>query len=286
MNKNLKIFYHLFTENYWKEIFQSHLESIIDSELYNSIESMMVYVIWKKEEDLQKAIDICQPYSKIKVRNRNFSENIPFDMNHRVCKIGQKWTKEEDGGECFEIQLAEGETLLKVVDDAKKNPDEEANYLYLHSKGSSSQCISRQKNKKYEEVKNHPMTGQTEKGLQVVKKFVFDWKWSVEKLETHNWIGPVKGEKFAPVYGTSINMWWATSSLLKKFDMQKFLKWQYYEMLRQGNKRPEWRIRQINRYNDVGEKIETFYNPQERHAFTFFPYKIEQSLTNAQGGRL
>ena len=55
---DLKIFYHLFTENFWKEIFQFHLKSIIESELYNSIDSMTVNVIWKEEEYLQKTIDI------------------------------------------------------------------------------------------------------------------------------------------------------------------------------------------------------------------------------------
>jgi len=65
----IKIFYHLFTENYWKDIFQSHLESIVESKLYDSIEVMKVYVIWKEKEDLQKAIDMCHAYKKIKVES-------------------------------------------------------------------------------------------------------------------------------------------------------------------------------------------------------------------------
>lgn len=281
----IKIFYHLFTENYWKEIFQSHLESIIESKLYDSIEVMKVYVIWKEKEDLQKAVDMCRAYKKIKVYNRNFYENIPFGMNHTVHKVGLKLTKKEDGGERFEIQLAEGETLLKTVDDAKKNRNEEVKYLYLHSKGASSQCISRQTNKRYDEARNDEMTPQTKNTLRVVKEFVLDWEWCVQKLKTHNWIGPKKGEQFAPVYGTSINMWWVNSSLLRQFNMQKFLKWQCEEMERQG-KKCGWRITKTILYNNLGQESGTLYTPKERHAFTFFPYKIEQSLINAKGSRL
>ena len=271
---DLKIFYHLFTENFWKEIFQFHLKSIIESELYNSIDSMTVNVIWKEEEDLQKTIDICEPYSKIKICNRNFSRNIPFGVNRNVT------TKFE---EHFEVQLAEAETILKTVNDAKVNRNKKINYLHLYSKGSSSQCISRQKRRKYEEVKNDPITTKTKRDLRVIRDFVFDWRRCTRKLKTHNWIGP---KKQAPVYGTLINMWWATSCLLRKFDMQKFLKWQYHEMLRQGYKRPECRIQEINQYNELGEKVETFYNPTDRHAFTYFPYKVEQSLIKAQGTKL
>ena len=35
---------------------------------------MTVNVIWKEEEDLQKTIDICEPYSKIKICNEILAE--------------------------------------------------------------------------------------------------------------------------------------------------------------------------------------------------------------------
>ena len=207
-------------------------------------------------------------------------------MNHTVHKVGLNLTKKEDGGERFEVQLAEGETILKIVDDAKKNPDEEIRYLYLHSKGASSQCISRQTDKRYDEVKNDKMTFQTKNGLRVVKDFILDWEWCVEKLKKYNWIGPRKETDQAPVYGTSINMWWANSSLLKQFDMQKFLKWQYEELKDRIGKKCNWRITKTILYDDLGQESGTLYTPKERHTFTFFPYKIEQSLINAKGGRL
>ena len=111
----IKIFYHLFTENYWKEIFQSHLQSIVESKLYDSIEVMKVYVIWKEKGDLQKAVDMCRAYKKIKVYNRNFHKDPPFGISRTVHKVGLKFTKKEGGGERFEIQLSEAETILKIV---------------------------------------------------------------------------------------------------------------------------------------------------------------------------
>lgn len=281
----IKIFYHLFTENYWKEIFQSHLESIIESKLYDSIFEMRVHAVWKDASSLSELTKMCKSHTKIKIESRNFYENIPFGMNHTVHKVGLNLTKKEDGGERFEVQLAEGETILKIVDDAKKNQNEEVKYLYLHSKGASSQCISRQTNKRYDEVKDDEMTPATKNTLRVVKEFVLDWEWCVQKLKTHNWIGPKKGEKSAPLYGACINMWWVNSSLLRQFNMQEFLKWQYEELKRQG-KNGDWRITKTILYNDLGQESGALYTPRERHTFTFFPYKIEQSLINAKGGRL
>ena len=65
--------------------------------------------------------------------------------------------------------------------------------------------------------------------------------------------------------------------------MQQFLKWQREELDRQG-KTP--RVSKTILYNDLGQESGVLYAPIERHAFTFFPYKIEQSLINAKGARL
>ena len=67
--------------------------------------------------------------------------------------------------------------------------------------------------------------------------------------------------------------------------MQQFLKWQREELDRQG-KNGNWRVSKTILYNDLGQESGVLYAPRERHAFTFFPYKIEQSLINAKGARL
>ena len=219
----IKIFYHAFLENRWRDIFECHLNHIIESKLYENIVEMKIVAIWKTETELQILRDIVKPYKKIKLSDRFFWDTPPFQIHRVTHRIGRTFTKKEKGGEKFEIQIGESETALKLLADAKEN-EEDVNYLFLHTKSTSSPCLVRHLDTRYDELESIPLTQQTKGGMRIAKGIIGVWADAVQKLETCDWRGPRTEEQHAPVFGTQVNFWWIHSRLAKRFDLQKISK--------------------------------------------------------------
>lgn len=271
------IFYHAFLENYWRDIFQSHLETILDSGLYDNLMEIRATAIWKQEADLQDFKKIIEPYKKIKLYERYFFENPPFGMHRTYYKKGNLFCKKEEGGQLFEVQLGEGETVVKALKYAKEH-SENIKYLLLHTKGCSSQFISKEANAEYDEQANNEMTERVKHQLTQINTFISNWKCAVEELNTCSWVSPF----------ISINLWWASSELLKKFNMQKYLKWHYDtnprgRLCRESGESPDGRISKNYLWDEEGRQVgDCYYAPRERHAFALFPLKLEKSLNDTK----
>ena len=293
----IKIFYHAYLETYWKEILLSQIEEIVNSGLYDSVCEIKIRAIWKNEGSLKELENIIAPYKKIKLVSRNFWNNPPFGISFANYRVGRKFCKKEDGGERFEIQLGESETIMYLIEDSKKS-DEDIKYLFLHTKGTHPGCITRQINGRLDERTDLSMPHGTANSLEVSLRMIRQWKKTVKELENYDWRGPSCTPNAYPTYGTSVNFWWINSSYAKKFDMQLFLKWQYEEIRRQSLSSKHkardadgiWvcptRITKFTLYDDCGNESQDFYMPCERHTFSMFPYKLEQALKGAKGVRI
>jgi hypothetical protein len=200
--KKITIFYHLFITNGWKEIFNFHLYEIIKSGLYNKVCQIKVGIIYKDEIELEEfKKEFFESYKKITILYERQYDLIPVKV----------WNDPERK---MDIQLGEGETILKMVEYAKENNDEDV-YLFFHSKGVTSPHDKSREQISYfygKGLNKKSSDGEARDFILRDMSYEVIWKWerNIDFL--------VSNEFYYYIW----NFFWVRGSLLKKFDFDSF----------------------------------------------------------------
>ena len=208
LNKNIVIFYHLFLMNNWKEIFNFHLYEIVNSGLYDKVSQINVGIIYKdgielKEFNKEFNKEFFESYKKI---------NILYERQYDLIPV-KVWNNPERK---MDIQLGEGETILKMVEYARENNDEDI-YLFFHSKG-----VTDPPDKNRSQISHFYNKGLSKKSdssearyfilRDMSHELIREWKRNIDFL--------VDNEFYYYIW----NFFWVKGSLLKKFNFDNFCK--------------------------------------------------------------
>lgn len=203
------IFYHLYIANtpVWQDILKVQFNSIVNSGLYDEVNTIYFGIVYTKEADLSKLSKFTEKYDKIKILYKRHKKSFPIKIwSNPIIEI--------------KTQLGEGETILKMIEFAKQNSSD--NYLFMHSKGSTKPnplCRS-QMNHFYErgapKRKHYSRSFRDITNRYIVKdittEIVMKWKNKLEILKSSDF------------YYYIFNFFYATGAFLSKFDFKEYNK--------------------------------------------------------------
>ena len=198
-NNNI-IYYHYFCTERSAKIFDSTLNKIVDSELYCHTNTLFVNVI---------GIDCNRHLSELQIKYKD-KKKILFKSHRsdKLKKIRDSYTKDQISKNPRLIKGSngmEGDTL-ELLHTNTINSTENANILYIHSKGATNQDGFCKWNSR-EEWRNHLENGT-----------INNWRECLNNLADKPHVGPNYFGNYQangiPHY--SGNFWWTTSEHIKK----------------------------------------------------------------------
>lgn len=203
------IFYHLYIADtpVWQDILKVQFDSIVNSGLYDEVNTIYFGIVYTKEADLSKLSKFTEKYDKIKILYKRHKKSFPIKI----------WSNPNIE---IKTQLGEGETILKMIEFAKQNKSD--NYLFMHSKGSTnpnSNCRSQKDYFLHRGMKpfNNDNWNRTLRRkfndfilLDIKKEIIEDWRTKLKILENNDF------------YYYIFNFFYATGDFLSKFDFKKY----------------------------------------------------------------
>ena len=199
--KPIHIFYHLFTVNKWRQLFTYHINSIVKSGLYDACTNMHLGIVFQHPSDLKDVRGIEQQYPKLNIIGVREYNDLPVKI----------WNDPE---QYMNVQPGECETILKLVEFAKKN-NEDSNYLFLHSKGVTHPNDKNRNQIKYFYGKG--LNQEADKNTtaefileDLTNNVVFNWKEIISLLNTNNY------------YHYVFNFFWLSGEALNQFELENY----------------------------------------------------------------
>ena len=174
--KDINIFYHLFTVNNWRQVFEYHIEQLRGSGLYDACLHIYLGVVYKKSRDLSELDSVLHKHDKI---------TLCFTRNLTTAPVIWRGpdVRLTDGrvGEC--------ETILRMTEYAQRC-DPDINYLFLHSKGVTNPPTKQRKHLPYFIDRGFDPSESNEKAnafvLGDMSTVISDWRGYVKTLETNS----------------------------------------------------------------------------------------------------
>ncbi|WKN41967.1 hypothetical protein [Tunicatimonas pelagia] len=226
---SIYVFYHLFLVDRWRHIWNYHVQTVIESELYDSCKEVKVGVIYKNAEELKEFEDIIKKYPKVSILYSRSYSSLPVTIWNEPKKT-------------ITAQLGEGESILKMIEYAKKIEGNQFSCLFFHSKG-----VTRPNNEKRSQISHFYARGLAESAdagetqrfiLQdMTEETVAKWREKLALLKRHSF------------YYYIWNFFWISGKMLQAFDFKAF------------NKRGEF---------------PTKYKFKDRHHTAIFPINLYQ----------
>ena len=233
--RDISIFYHLFTVNNWRYVFEWHVEQLHKSGLYDACKHVHVGAVYKNSRDLTELDSVLQGNRKM---------TLCFTRNLAAPPI--IWRRPEirltDG------RIGECETILRMTEYAQRY-DPGVNYLFLHSKGVTNSPTKQRKHLPYFIDRGFDPSESNEKAnafvLEDTSTVISNWREYVKTLETNSFRYYI------------YNLFWISGDLLHEFDFNEYMR--LHRELAPPQQRPhrlgvDWNI--------------------TRHIFSLFPIKL------------
>ena len=201
------IFYHLYIANssIWSNILKLQFDSIVNSGLYDEVNTIYFGVVYTKEADLSKLSKFTEKYDKIKILYKRHKKSFPIKI----------WSNPNIE---IKTQLGEGETILKMIEFAKQNKSD--NYLFMHSKGSTKPNSNGKTQIKHFYERGVPKGKRYNRSVRdrtnlcilkdITTEIAMKWKEKLKILENNDF------------YYYIFNFFYATGDFLSKFDFKKY----------------------------------------------------------------
>lgn len=195
------IFYHLYLVNDWKPLLLEYLKAIDQSDLLSRISKIYICAIYHDEKHVVELKKLLQNFNKSNI----YYTRCFDDRNVKIWKNPDIYS---------EINLGEGESILKMIEHAKSHGDNNL-YLFMHSKG-----VTNPKNLERSQI-SYFLKGKGKKNIdnsflnklitdEIIQKVILDWQLHIDNLKNRHF------------YYFVWNIFWVRSDFLKKFDFKDF----------------------------------------------------------------
>ena len=203
-SSSIYVFYHLFLVERWRDIWNYHWQTMVDSGLYEHCEEIKVGVVYQDVTELEEFRKSIENQPKITILyTRNF-DSLPVTVWNEPKKT-------------VKAQLGEGETILKMVEYARNLEGDQFSCLFFHSKGVTKPNNKKRSQMGYFYGRGLSETADAEETQQFIlqdmtEETVGKWHEKVLLLNDHSF------------YYYIWNFFWITGEMLKNFDFKTFNK--------------------------------------------------------------
>ena len=209
MNYDLIVFYHIFANANYKEILDFHLTELKLSGLYERCQEINFGLVYKDRKDLRYVQNLISTDQKLNLYHFRRFHDLPTKLlpsSNLSCNI----------------EMGEGETIMKMVDFAKNHKDvDKHQYIFLHTKGASqpkgemNRAMVRMLLPSAPKIKDIDIV--RKKILKIISKnIIHDWQEHLKKFSSEK-----------SLYYYIWNFFWIKGSLLKLFDDKKYQKYTF-----------------------------------------------------------